>query len=359
MLLGDKHSIPAEVAARFRATGLAHALIISGLHVGLVALFFFTAFRLLRLPPTPAYLATTAVLDAFVTDLQAPVVRSSVMAGIIMIGRAVGRRGEVTNSLGLAALVILSLWPTSLLTLSFQLSFGATLAIVSLHGPLRRCLPRAWADEERFVGRWIVSPACVSLAAQLGTGPLIAWHFQQFAPVSLPANLIVVPLLGVSVGLGLLAVLAASIWLPAGLPFDGANYQVLTALIETVDALVLVPPLTTPRPDTLFLVCAALATVLVAKAAGSRRARVALVVLMLTWANLSLWPWLLMPPHLEIVFLNVGQGDSGCASVAEVCSTLFSLEVKAACVARRVSEVMPSRSTPPFTLTSEVCSVSI
>ena len=54
-----------------------------------------------------------------------------------------------------------------------------TLAIVSLHGPLRRCLPRAWADEERFVGRWIVSPACVSLAAQLGTGPLIAWHFQQ------------------------------------------------------------------------------------------------------------------------------------------------------------------------------------
>ena len=181
MLLGDKHSIPAEVAARFRATGLAHALIISGLHVGLVALFFFTAFRLLRLPPTPAYLATTAVLVlyAFVTDLQAPVVRSSVMAGIIMIGRAVGRRGEVTNSLGLAALVILSLWPTSLLTLSFQLSFGATLAIVSLHGPLRRCLPRAWADEERFVGRWIVSPACVSLAAQLGTGPLIAWHFQQ------------------------------------------------------------------------------------------------------------------------------------------------------------------------------------
>jgi competence protein ComEC len=312
MLLGDKHSIPSEVAARFRATGLAHALVISGLHVGLVALFFFTAFRLLRLPPAPAYLATTAVLVlyAFVTDLQAPVVRSCVMAATVMIGRAVGRRGEVTNSLGLAALVILSLWPTSLLTLSFQLSFGATLAIVSLHGPLRRCLPRAWADEERFVGRWIVSPACVSLAAQLGTGPLIAWHFQQFAPVSLPANLVVVPLLGLSVGLGLLAVLAGSIWLPAGLPFDGANYLVLRALIETVDAFAHVPPLTTPRPDTLFLGCAALATILAAKIPGSRRARAALIVLLLMWANLSLWPRLLAPPQLEVVFLDVGQGDS-------------------------------------------------
>ena len=53
-------------------------------------------------------------------------VRSSLMAGVVMIGRAIGRRGEVYNCLGLAALVILVIWPTSLLTLSFQLSFGAT-----------------------------------------------------------------------------------------------------------------------------------------------------------------------------------------------------------------------------------------
>ena len=90
MLLGDGFAIPAEVAGSFRATGLAHALVISGLHVGLVALFFFTTFRFLQLPPAPAYVLTTAVLVlyAFVTDLQAPVVRSTVMAGIVMVGRS-------------------------------------------------------------------------------------------------------------------------------------------------------------------------------------------------------------------------------------------------------------------------------
>ncbi|HJP33612.1 MAG TPA: DNA internalization-related competence protein ComEC/Rec2 [Candidatus Latescibacteria bacterium] len=312
MLLGDRHAIPEEVETLFRRTGLAHALVISGLHVGLVALFFFTAFRILRLPPAAAYLATTAVLVlyAFVTDLQPPVVRSTVMAAVIMVGRVSGRRGEVFNSLGLAALVILALWPASLLTLSFQLSFGATLAIVGLHGPLRRCLPGSWSDEERFVGRWIVSPACVSLAAQLGTGPFIAWHFQQFAPISLLANLVVVPLLGLCVGLGLLAVLGGSIWPPIALPFAGANYVSLTALIETVDAFARVPPLTTPRPEPLFLGCAALALVLVTRAATSRRARVALLLLLLGWANLSLWSQLLRPRQLEIVFLDVDQGDS-------------------------------------------------
>ena len=132
MLLGDGFAAPPDGAGRFRATGLAHALVISGLHVGLVALFFFTTFRFLRLPQAPAYVLTTAVLVlyAFATDLQAPVVRSTTLAGVVMVGRALGRRGDVYNYLGLVALVILFLSPTSLLTLSFQLSFGATFAIV-------------------------------------------------------------------------------------------------------------------------------------------------------------------------------------------------------------------------------------
>jgi competence protein ComEC len=120
MLLGDKQRIPAEVREHFRGTGLAHALVISGLHVGLVALFFFVAFRLLQVSPEFAYLATTVILGvyALVTDLQPPVVRSAIMAGVIMTGRAIGRCGEVYNSLGLAALIILTCWPTALLTLS-------------------------------------------------------------------------------------------------------------------------------------------------------------------------------------------------------------------------------------------------
>lgn len=311
MLLGDRQFIPADVFEQFRNTGLAHALVISGLHVGLIALFFFSGFRLLRLPVPACYLLTTMVLVcyAFVTGLQAPVVRSAVMAGVVMLGRAVGRRSDVCNGIGLAALIILSVSPASLLTLSFQLSFGATFAIVWLHGPLKACVPARWADEECFVGRWIISPLCVSVAAQLGTGPLIAWHFGQLAPVSLPANLFVVPLLGLAVALGLLTVLTGAIWTAAALPFAASNYLALTALLWLVDQFHRVPPVVTARPDALFLCMFALVLCLGVRAASCRRARVWLLLGLLAWANLALWPPLLRPPRLEVVFLDVGQGD--------------------------------------------------
>ena len=311
LLLGDGFAIPEDVAERFRLTGLAHALVISGLHVGLVALFFFTAFRLLRLPPAPAHILTTVVLVlyALVTGLHAPVVRATVMAAVVMVGRALGRRGDVYNCLGLAALVILFLSPSSLLTLSFQLSFCATLAIVALYGPLRQCLPRRWVDEEHFLGRWIVAPACVSLAAQLGTGPLIAWHFQQFAPISLLANLVVVPLLALSVALGLLTILAGAIWASAAVPFAAANYLALQALLAAVELFARVPPWSTPKPDALFLVCTGVAALLAALAPRRRWARAALLLLVLAWTNLWLWQRLLLPRQLEVVFLDLDQGD--------------------------------------------------
>ena len=314
MLLGEKHRIPAEVADRFRHTGLAHALVISGLHVGLVALFFYTLFRVARAPPWAACLATTAVLllYALLTDLQAPVVRASIMAGVVLVGRAIGRRGEVYNSLGLAAIVILCLWPASLLTLSFQLSFGATLAIVALHGLLMSLWPPDWRDEDRALGKWVLSPLCVTVAAQIGTGPLIAWHFQQFAPVSLAANLVVVPLLGAAVSLGLMAALTGPWWPLAGTVFNGANYLALKGLMGAVEVFAGLPfaSLTTPKPSALTLVLAAWTAGLLAWGLRRPRGRVLLLLTLLAWGNLEVWPRVLRDRDLEIVFLDVGQGDA-------------------------------------------------
>ena len=314
MLLGEKHRIPAEVADRFRHTGLAHALVISGLHVGLVALFFYTLFRLAGTPTWAASLATALVLllYALVTDLQAPVVRASIMAAVVLVGRAISRRGEVYNSLGLAAVLILCLWPASLLTLSFQLSFGATLAIVALHGLLMSLWPPAWRDEDRALGKWVLAPLCVTVAAQLGTGPLIAWHFQQFAPVSLAANLVVVPLLGTAVSLGLLTALTAPWWPLAGAVFSGANYLALNGLMAAVDAFAALPfaSLKTPKPSALTLVLAAWTAGLLAWGLRRPRGRVLLLLTLLAWGNLAVWPLVLRDRDLEIVFLDVGQGDA-------------------------------------------------
>ena len=316
ILLGEKHGIGDQIRDNFRKTGLAHALVISGLHVGLVALFFYTGFRLCRLSDATASTATVIVLGIYacVTGLQAPVVRASIMAAVVLSGRAIGRDGEIYNSLGLAALIILAIWPTSLLTLSFQLSFVATISIVALHDPLRNLFPRRWREAESTpFGKWIVSPLCVSMAAQLGTGPLIAEHFQQFAPLSLAANLIVVPLLGLVVSLGLLAVLAGP-WLPlAGTLFNGANYLVMETLTAAVNQFASIPyaSIVVPRPGLPLLIGAATATILLAQAGNHLVARKALAYLTLGAMNAIVWDHRLDDePDMEVVFLDVGQGDS-------------------------------------------------
>lgn len=306
MLLGDGSAIPDPVQERFRATGLAHALVISGLHVGLVALFFFQALRLMRVPPEPAYVATTVILllYAFITDLQPPVVRASVMAAVIMIGRAVSRRPDALNSLGLAALVLLTVWPASLLSLSFQLSFSATAAILTVYDPLCRLLPTGWRQQDSLLGKWLTLPSYVSIAAQLGTAPFVAWHFQQFAPVSLVANLIVVPLLACSVALGLLTALAGSVSLWAGMPFAASNYLILTGMMEIVSLASSVEPWPVPRPGGLFYVGAAGLAVL----AYCRRPTWLLVWLLL-WGNVTVWAGVGSHRSLNVIFLDVGQGD--------------------------------------------------
>ena len=313
ILLGDKHSIPEEVASRFRHTGLAHALVISGLHVGLVTVFFFTAFKLCRLPDRTACVATVSVLAlyALVTDLQAPVVRASIMAAVVLLGRAMERDGEIYNSLGVAALIILLVWPLALFSLSFQLSFGATLSIVALHRPLMEFFPAGWRREDSWAGKWIIAPLCVTVAAQVGTGPLIAYHFQQFAVISLVANLCVVPLLALVVSLGILAGLCGSLAPVLALPFNACNYLVITSLIGIVDGFAAIPyaSIVTPRPDVWFL---GLSVVAVALASHSRQHVVAfkgLVALLLIWLNVATWAHVLGEKPFEIVFMDIGQGD--------------------------------------------------
>lgn len=312
MLLGDKYSIPGQVAARFRSTGLAHALVISGLHVGLVALFLLTALRVLRLPDPVACCVTVVLLGlyAVVTQLQAPVVRASVMAAIVLIGRAVEHRGSVLNSLGLAAIVLMIAQPATVLTLSFQLSFAATLAIITLYPPLLAMLPASWREGTSRWGKLVGMPAAVSLAAQLGTAPLILHHFGQMAPISLLANLLVVPLLGLAVAQGLLLVLVTPI-LPLLAPvISGGCWLSMTALLHLVELFAIVPAIAVAQPSTtVTILVTGLIWLLTCAIYVPALRRFCCWALLLS-ANVWVWQRVTEAGDLQIVFLDVGQGDA-------------------------------------------------
>lgn len=314
VLLGEKQRIPEEVRAAFRSTGLAHTLVVSGLHVGMVGGFFFFGFRLLRLADRPSSAATIAALAlyALATGAQVPVVRAVVMGTVVLLGRVLQRQGDIYNTLGLAALAILVIWPESPWSLSFQLSFGATWAIVALHGPLASLFPAAFQRADSRIGRWIVSPLCASLAAQLGTGPLIAYSFQQLALGAVVANLVVVPLLAVAVSLGLLAALTGWILPSVATLFNAANYLVLVGLIELVSWWASLPfaSVAVPRPGSLFVAVATALCLLGPLLSHKAWARKAAIFAALIWLNVAVWTYALRSRDLEIVFLDVGQGDS-------------------------------------------------
>ena len=314
VLLGEKQRIPEEVRDAFRSTGLAHALVVSGLHVGLVGGFFFFGFRLLRLADRPSSAATIValVLYALATGAQVPVVRAVQMGTVLLLGRVLRRQGDIYNTLGLAALAILVIWPESPWSLSFQLSFGATWAIVALHGPLASLFPPAYQRADSRVGRWIVSPLCASLAAQLGTGPLIAYSFQQLALGAVVANIVVVPLLALAVGLGLLAALTGWILPWVATAFNAANYLVLVGLIELVSWWASLPfaSVAVPRPGVLFVAGAAALCLLGPLLSHKAWARKAVIFTVLVWLNVAVWTHALRARDLEIVFLDVGQGDA-------------------------------------------------
>lgn len=314
LLLGDKTQIPTDVKEHFRAAGLSHALVVSGMHAGIVAAFVLHGLRLLCLPTAVRYLATMGalVLYSLLTQLHPPVVRAAAVGCIALGGAVVERDGDAYNSLGWAALFIMALWPASLLGLSFQLSFVAALAIVGLYRPLLQMVPGCRGEGRAGWRRYVAMPLCVSLAAQLGTAPLLALHFQQWAPIGLLANLFVAPLLAAALGLGILAVLSYGAWPLLCGAFNAANYWVLSALVAFVEHSAEWPgaALSVPRPDATSLLFFALLLLLVPHLKAHRVARKASVAAVLIWLNMAAWGRALADRPLQVFFLDVGQGDA-------------------------------------------------
>lgn len=197
VMLGERGPVPFEIRDRFRAVGVIHVLVVSGLHVGFIWLignFLFSPFPLrvrhgLLIPLVAGYVLLTGAGVA--------AVRAGVMAGVYSLAFVLNQPRNSQTALAAAALFLLLLNPMALFTAGFQLSFLIVLAIVTLAPLIARALP--------FLPRGLKLLLAVPLAAQLGAIPLVAWYFGFFSPPALPANIVIVPLAGVMVGLGFTA----------------------------------------------------------------------------------------------------------------------------------------------------------
>lgn len=193
MTLGDRTSLSSETRQAFNITGAGHILAISGLHLGIIymVISFLVRGRRWRVA---AQILTILLLwtFAFLVGMSASVVRAATMLtiyGLLSLGY---RRGMSVNVLAFTAILMLVAQPDALFEISFQMSYLAVFAILLIFPMLYHIIPAHWLMEHRFVG-WMWGMTLLSLSAQIGVAPLIAFYFHRFSVYFLLANFVVIP----------------------------------------------------------------------------------------------------------------------------------------------------------------------
>jgi competence protein ComEC len=206
LMTGERGAIPLDVVEAMRNSGLAHLLAIAGLHLGMVtgALFFGLRALLALVPPLALrypikkWAAGAALVGAFcylcITGATVPTERAFIMAGVVLLGIILDRVAISMRLVAWAAAAILLIQPESLLGPSFQMSFGAVVALVAAYEALRMRLI-GWRGEGwwRLPARYLVGIAFTSLITGFATIPYSLFHFDRLAAYGVVANLIAVP----------------------------------------------------------------------------------------------------------------------------------------------------------------------
>ena len=194
MVLGDKSALTPELRNRYAVTGASHVLALSGLHLSIIYLLL----TRLTMGRRRSWLTMGLVLlaiwgYALLTGLPTSLVRAATMITVYSLFSLGGRHHASLNVLCFTAIIMLLADSSALFDVGFQLSFMAMLGILLFTPLIDSWFSARWRMEHRIAG-WLLSLITVSVAAQMGTAPLIAYYFGRFSTWFLVTNLLVIPL---------------------------------------------------------------------------------------------------------------------------------------------------------------------
>lgn len=221
--------MPNDFYEPFMRSGTMHIFAISGLHIALIAGLLVSLLRALRVPRFWCGWLVIPLIWFYTgaTGWQPSAIRSVIMMTLIIGGWALSRPTDLINSLAAAAFIILVWDPHQLFGASFQLSFFVVLSLGLLAPPIERVRDRwlrhdpllpeqlvpGWKRGAHKSLRWLTTSLAVSVAAWLGSLPLTANYFHLFSPVTLLANLVIVPLSSCALACNMGSLLCAP-WFP-------------------------------------------------------------------------------------------------------------------------------------------------
>ncbi len=333
LILGERKVIPQNLRESFSRSGTAHILAISGLHIGIIATFSYFLFRYIfslseylllftNVHKLSAFLSLLPILFyTLIAGASVSVKRAFIMIATYILALIFNRERDLYHALALAALLILIIHPPSLFGLSFQLSFISVLGILFFSPRLLSLFPKKDTFLKnlenpllRDIKHKLILFVLVSFSALLATGPLVVYHFNLLSFSGLIANLIIIPLVGFLVlPPGLLGVIFTPFF-----PFLANFFFFLAAFFSNVLIIVtnffanlswlhfMVP---TPTIAELVLFYLFLLSLFWWKFSRLPKKILFLSFILLITNNLY-WHFHFKPRGLQVVFIDVGQGDA-------------------------------------------------
>lgn len=206
--LGDKSSIDKELRETYNISGAAHVLALSGLHMGIIyaILTLLTFGRRRRSIITQTLVVVALWAFVFLVGMPSSAVRAATMLSLYALLTLGYREKASINALAFTALVMLAISPYMLFDVGFQMSFLAVLSIL-----IWLPVMNEWVSptlQQRYPPlRWLWGLTTVTLAAQLGVAPLIAYYFGRFSTFFLITNFVAIPAITIIIWLALVTLI--------------------------------------------------------------------------------------------------------------------------------------------------------
>lgn len=310
MLIGYREGLSDEVEEAFSNAGLTHIMAVSGANVAFLILPLAFLFKMLKIRKVVANGMTIAFLVLFVlvTGFEPSVLRAVVMASILLIAAILYREPDTYAAIALSCMILLVASPCMLFNIGFQLSYGATLAIVMLYKNIKKLITVS------FLPGWITDILGATIAAQLGVLPITLVYFNKISLIALIPNLLAVPMLELITILGMLMALLGQFSLAISQLIGYINNIFLSAVLYITKLASSVPFATvktvTPPIILSFAYYIVVWFLLWYKPLKKIVLKTRHTAIFLSFIALFILTGSLQPRQLEVVFLDVGQGDS-------------------------------------------------
>jgi len=241
MVLGQRRGIPWLVNNAMVKSGTVHILVVSGFNVGIVAFVVNLLLKFMRIGRKTriALAIITLIFYCLATGASNPVLRATIMGIVFLSAYLFKRKPNTYHSLAIAALCILIPNPRQLFDIGLQLSFASVWSIAYFYPRLRSFL-RIEDCKIRII-RFFAEGCLVSSSAWVATLGIIAYNFRILAPVTVLANLFIVPLATVITLCGFALVLCGSICYPLGQLIGATTSMLITLLLHLNAALIRIP----------------------------------------------------------------------------------------------------------------------